>query len=417
MKSRHLLAITLPVILAACGGSGGSSSDSATATTQTGVFKDSVVAGVAYKTATQSGYTNEKGEFRYLPGESVTFSIGGIQLPAAKAAALLTPLMLAGNNDQASAIAINIAQLLQTLDDDDNPENGITISRTLFEQLKTVELDFKSADFDAAAGKVLPKALVAEDQATAHMNAALATTGIAGSWRMIQGDTDPLALLTLLPDGTYTLAQNGDADNSGKPGIERGNYSWNAGTGELKAYPQIDTNGEWGLSHPQGTFNFTLKDGVLQVKDNQASHQFERLTPFAEKPLFGSWTVKAGNNDVLLTFYNTGKTTGITKYLMVETGRNGCDLVDDKTPGACNGFEIGQYTWESNTLNYRVLKDQTGWWGLSHASVSTVDKGGYGNHVSSIDIDQTLPLTVSGDSLTLTAADNTSQPIVFKRIK
>ncbi|MXR37085.1 hypothetical protein [Craterilacuibacter sinensis] len=415
MKSKHLLAITLPVILAACGGSGGSSS-TATAT-QTGVFKDSVVAGVAYKTATQSGYTNEKGEFRYLPGESVTFSIGGIQLPEAKAAALVTPLMLAGDDAQASAIAINIAQLLQTLDDDGNPENGISISRALLEQLKAVNLNVKSPDFDTAASTALPKPLVTEDKAAAHMNAALATAGIAGSWRMTQGDTDPLVLLTFLPDGTYVMAQDGDKDSSGQSGIERGSYNWNASTGEFKARPQLDTNGEWGLSHPQGTFNFTLKDGVLQVKDNQASHQFERLTPFAEKPLFGSWTVKAGNNDVLLTFYNTGKTTGVTKYLMVETGSNGCDLVSKEKPSACNGFEIGKYTWDSNTLNYQVLKDQTGWWGLSHASEATVDKGDYGNHVSSVGIDQTLPLTVSGDSLTLTAADNTTQPMVFKRVK
>jgi len=42
-----------------------------------GIFLDSPVQGLEYQTRTQSGITNEKGEFNYLEGETVTFLVGG----------------------------------------------------------------------------------------------------------------------------------------------------------------------------------------------------------------------------------------------------------------------------------------------------------------------------------------------------
>ncbi|MDX1452573.1 MAG: hypothetical protein R3183_08435, partial [Oleiphilaceae bacterium] len=62
---------------------------------QTGRLVDSAVAGIQYRTATQSGVTNRHGEFAYLAGETVTFSIGDINLPAVPAGAVITPLDLA----------------------------------------------------------------------------------------------------------------------------------------------------------------------------------------------------------------------------------------------------------------------------------------------------------------------------------
>jgi hypothetical protein len=53
-------------ILVACGG--GSDAPSAPLVS-TGVFIDSPVSGISYKTASQSGVTNDKGEFKYISGQ------------------------------------------------------------------------------------------------------------------------------------------------------------------------------------------------------------------------------------------------------------------------------------------------------------------------------------------------------------
>ncbi|MFK7995990.1 MAG: hypothetical protein AB8B87_17770 [Granulosicoccus sp.] len=94
----------------------------------TGVFLDSAVSGLAYQTETRSGVTNEQGQFQYLAGENVTFSIGSLQLPVVPAAETITPVTLSPTNTIEDDTTVNIARLLQSLDADDNPDNGIVIS-------------------------------------------------------------------------------------------------------------------------------------------------------------------------------------------------------------------------------------------------------------------------------------------------
>src|SRR6187402_2289660 len=54
------------------------------------------VSGVHYQTATQSGNTDITGAFRYVPGETVSFSVGGIELGSVPGASQVTPFTLAG---------------------------------------------------------------------------------------------------------------------------------------------------------------------------------------------------------------------------------------------------------------------------------------------------------------------------------
>ena len=78
MYKKSVLAILICSALAACNSN---DHDSVAApTVQTGVLLDSAVAGIQYKTTTQQGVTNAQGEFKYLAGESVVFSMGGIVL-------------------------------------------------------------------------------------------------------------------------------------------------------------------------------------------------------------------------------------------------------------------------------------------------------------------------------------------------
>ena len=94
--------------LTACGGGGGGGSPPApgfttssanlpaAAVVKQGRFIDSAVIGVYYETATHKGFTGMSGEFSYVEGESVTFSIGTVgntTLPMLKAR--VSPLALA----------------------------------------------------------------------------------------------------------------------------------------------------------------------------------------------------------------------------------------------------------------------------------------------------------------------------------
>ena len=80
-----------------------------------------------YKTATQSGTTSALGKFNYVAGETVTFSVGSVTLPPTLAAATITPMNLANTTDMGNNTVLNLLVFLQSLDDDGNPGNGITI--------------------------------------------------------------------------------------------------------------------------------------------------------------------------------------------------------------------------------------------------------------------------------------------------
>ena len=130
---------------------------------------------------------------------------------------------------------------------------------------------------------------------------------IVGAWGACSTSANNSAALVFLPNNTYFIAQDGDSspttgDPSGHDGIEIGTYSWNATTGVLTSSrspaPYVDTDGEWGLSHPQGTQTARVSaDGlILTGSDNSGSFSLARVGATAStKPdlnqhgLTGSW--------------------------------------------------------------------------------------------------------------------------------
>lgn len=99
---------------------------------RTGVFAGPVI-GLKYETPTVFGVTNEKGEFQYRPGEAVTFSVGEVVLGTVRGADRVHEAQLVSRVDGRidkvkDPILTNLARFLETLDQDGNVENGVTIT-------------------------------------------------------------------------------------------------------------------------------------------------------------------------------------------------------------------------------------------------------------------------------------------------
>lgn len=148
---QRFLLVVLVSFLSACGGS--SSSQEASK----GVYQDAgVVSGLQYKTPTQSGVTDQNGNFRYLPGEMVEFSVSNIPIGQALGAPTVTTFDLVGSTPAVSSLgiplnnpmyrafqhAVNISLFLQTLDDDANPANGISIPAAVNQVAASAPIDF-----------------------------------------------------------------------------------------------------------------------------------------------------------------------------------------------------------------------------------------------------------------------------------
>ncbi len=133
------LSVVASMLFVGCG-----SSDDGTAApvaaSLTGTFVDAPVQGLTYKTASQSGFTDASGQFKYLSGEEVEFTLGNLSLGKGTAGALITPYTIAENNDTAT----NIALLLQNFDG--NRSNGGVLDLS-----KLQDFNFTATDFNLSA--------------------------------------------------------------------------------------------------------------------------------------------------------------------------------------------------------------------------------------------------------------------------
>ena len=143
---------------------------------RTGVFIDSAVSGLHYSTPSQNGTTNEKGEFTYLIGEQITFSIGDIHFPAVDADAIISPLDIFATEDVNNTSVTNMLRLLQSLDVDGIAENGIEISDLTHQLASGLSVDFADDYFDdmvqamvASSGGVY-QSLIPSQQASDHFS-------------------------------------------------------------------------------------------------------------------------------------------------------------------------------------------------------------------------------------------------------
>ncbi|MCB1688627.1 MAG: RHS repeat protein [Halioglobus sp.] len=169
---QNLFLGSLIVSLTACGGGGGGgdsgdNSGVGSPAALAGQFVDGPVSGIRYKTATQSGITGSNGQFEYLEGETVSLYIGAQLLGHAPGTETITlfdlvdgvePLVglelettltnLTGSRWEDGQFrpsfntVINLARLLQTLDTDGDPGNGIEIAAGVAALFTADSVDF-----------------------------------------------------------------------------------------------------------------------------------------------------------------------------------------------------------------------------------------------------------------------------------
>lgn len=176
--------IVSTLALYACGGGGDSGPEDANANSApvvlVGVIVDSAVGGLHYATPSNSGTTNAMGEFNYVSGEAVTFSVGDAEFPAVTAVNTITPLTIFNTSEVSDTSVVNMARLLQTLDDDGDPDNGINILSAAHDAASGLTIDFESPTFDsqvanlvAGSGSVTTT-LISAEQAKDHLTETLA---------------------------------------------------------------------------------------------------------------------------------------------------------------------------------------------------------------------------------------------------
>ena len=166
-------------------GCGGSNSTTA-AVAFNGKFIDSAVGGVAFNCPGAAGLTAADGTFGTCnAGSTVTFSIGGLVLGSSSVTGdgifFVTDIAGTNRSDTGNEEVLKIASLLQSIDADGNPDNGITIPPEAAVELgkTTANLaDYSSADASALTGALvvtlkaqgIPVVYVSPAQAQANLD-------------------------------------------------------------------------------------------------------------------------------------------------------------------------------------------------------------------------------------------------------
>ena len=214
-----------------------------------GVFSDSPVGGLNYVTDSTGGVTDADGVFYYREGESVVFRVGRMALPAVLASPMVTPLDMSVEGEIDDPVVVNIARLLQSLDEDADPENGIVIPQAA--NIAFTEFDIFDAMNESALESVVSqvhgdsRAVVSADQAISHFVDTLSTNAESN------GTLDQLSYIVSV-DETY---------NSESLFVDQDTFSMTL-DGEVHTGTVSINKGVYQLSGVQDTFFVSIDDAA-----------------------------------------------------------------------------------------------------------------------------------------------------------
>lgn len=111
-----------------------------------GQFLDSAVTGLTFKDAESNvlGVTDAEGLYECAVGSKVFFSIGDVELGASNCQPLTSPFDIVDIDANYFVTSIQIARFLQTLDSDNDPNNGIDITQQTATRLVGSDFSFNN---------------------------------------------------------------------------------------------------------------------------------------------------------------------------------------------------------------------------------------------------------------------------------
>lgn len=346
-----------------------------------GTLIDAPVAGVAYSTSSGVvGVTDANGTYRYNPSDTITFTLGTLTLATISATAQISPFEMAGGN--ANKLT-NLLVLLQSLDADGNPANGINITApTAAGVSAAINLNQEPAVFASTANTALLSAITAGGltggirsitQANGHFASQASAILSANVWFITNGSNDS-AFVRFTPSGEYLIGQAA-SDHHVSYGTTT-ITSFDAQTFNIQ-FNQIVRSG---LGRIGGT-RFRSDGGAL------INPQGERMEKVENIPgsIVGAWALSLSTaRTVTIIFTSAGK------YMLT-------DPVGDSTCArGPPGVEFGNYSYNATTkllAASNALFDTNGCAGLRDDETGVYSR---------------LTFTLNADGITATAIDQLS---------
>ena len=340
--------VALSVFLAACGGGGEEAPAAPIASVEptvptvpvivtgssTGVLTDTAVGGVSYTTSSGvTGTTAADGSYQFNPGDTVTFKLGGLTLGTVTATGIITPMELSGG----SAVKLqNLLVLLQSLDSDGNPANGINIPAAAAAAVAaSVNLGGATATFATDAGVQaamtaggiggVPRTIAAANAHFLSQGLAMLSGNIWVDQSVDSGGQTHTFVLRVDATGNYVQIETGPDELQGDTvvaysGVEVGTLTvagFSPDGFNLSATTSTDSNGQWGASNLQACDRLrNTGDQLVNIDCESSRRSFSKMQNVAGS-IVGGWLVtyqEGSLTNAMETYYFANGTYVSTGY-------------------------------------------------------------------------------------------------------
>jgi trimeric autotransporter adhesin len=170
---------------------------------------------------------------------------------------------------------------------------------------------------------------------------------LKGAWV----STDGMSVIRFGDNGEYLLGEIGVADSGGRPGLEKGWFDYDPATGTVGLLLAIDSNGDWGLSHPgPGDGITSITPTAINLADGSAAGRL------VDDPngIVGMWAVGSPTDMTAphFVFLANGMVLSIHPYSAGDVEPGGaCDLARQGPPG----IEWSDYSFNPATGALRIF--------------------------------------------------------------
>ncbi len=404
----------------------------------TGILVDSPVSGITYAASSgKSGSTDDKGNFNFNHGDKIEFKMGGLSLATIPGSLIITPIELADGNDSKLR---NLLVLLQSLDSDGDPGNGISISNETATAVKSsINLDSNPDGFAESAGLkniIESSGSAGQVKTTEEANTHFLSQGVAllsaQIWVSYNNQTASVLRVAADNSGEYLHGEARTDDSCDENRVCGGRTIFQSGVeyGTAKAVefdtrgfklvgtPSVDTNLKGGLSNPNPTrrvrtdgFELINSDIIsaqrareessvfgelfhiakpIQLSDeNEVAPKVVKETRFSKidneaSGIVGAWASDASTiKTPLLVFFPNGKfmmidPTGETQRAdQAKCGKPGIEFASYSYDKGSSKLSLSSYTYNTNgCAGFSDLDTGPGFTLSSDGKTAKLDKPG-----------------------------------------
>lgn len=352
-----LLLMFISLFILACGGGGGGGGDATDETSPSntelqGQFIDSLVIGLRYETQSTSGITDAQGQFSYRDGETIRFYVGDVFIGEAVGQAIVTPVELVnGATDENNVQVQNIVMFLQSIDEDGDESNGITITTNAINTASGQSVDFSLAEGVFEANGAVQILISAITRSNGQARSMITRTQAKNTFRsnllgLFAGDYEG----TFSGDDTGSWSATVDANGSINGISTSDTYGPDTVSGKLSSNGKSSMSGTVGSAVFSGNFSRTGNVSGTWIDDDDASGSFigTRTSP----------AVVAGNGGSTPPTVGGGNMGNITI-----TGNDaniiGTSFVSNLDPVAFEVFNTVTVNWSQSILSATEFESRT----------------------------------------------------------